>query len=185
LSGKPPLDGARALAQSGSLARAMTPSRLGLLVALVTLALDQASKLYFLFVDVLTLREPLRLGPFFELIVVWNRGISYGLFQQHTELGRWLLTAVSIVAAIGLSLWMRRAGGHLLAAALGLIAGGAIGNAIDRIAYGAVFDFIHFHVAGFSWYVFNVADAAIVAGVIGLVYDSLVLEKRRIHEAKL
>ena len=127
----------------------------------------------------------MRLASWLELIVVWNRGISYGLFQQHTELGRWLLTAVSIVAAIGLSLWMRRAAGHLLAAALGLIAGGAIGNAIDRIAYGAVFDFIHFHVAGFSWYVFNVADAAIVAGVIGLVYDSLVLEKRRIHEAKL
>jgi signal peptidase II len=158
----------------------MTPARLGFLVALVTLALDQATKLYFLFVDVLSLREPLVLAPFLELIVVWNRGISYGLFQQHTELGRWLLVGVSIAAAVGLSLWMRRAATHLLAISLGLIVGGAIGNAIDRIAYGAVFDFVHFHVGSFSWYVFNIADAAIVAGVVGLLYDSLVLERRRL-----
>ena len=163
----------------------MTSGRLGFLLALVTLALDQGTKLYFLFVDRLALHEPLTLAPFLELIVVWNRGVSYGLFPQHSEFGRWALVAVSIAAAVGLSLWLRRVEGRLLSAALGLIVGGAIGNAVDRIAYGAVFDFIHFHVAGFSWYVFNVADAAIVAGVIGLVYDSLVLEKRRIHAAKL
>ncbi len=162
----------------------MSPPRLGFLVALLTLALDQASKLYLLFVDVLTLREPLRLAPFLDLIVVWNRGISYGMFQQHTELGRWALTLISIAAAIGLSVWMRRTTSRLLAVALGLIVGGALGNAIDRIAYGAVFDFIHFHVGSFSWYVFNVADAAIVAGVIGLLYDSFVLEKRRVEAAK-
>lgn len=165
--------------------RLVTPPRLGFLVAFATLALDQASKLYFLFVDVLSLREPLRLAPFLDLIVVWNRGVSYGLFQQHTEFGRWVLTFISIAAAIGLSVWMTRAGGRLLAMALGLIVGGAVGNAIDRIAYGAVFDFIHLHAGRFSWYVFNIADAAIVAGVIGLIYDSLVLEKRRINQAKL
>ena len=163
----------------------MNPPRLGFGVALVTLARDQATKLYFLFVDVLSLRDPLRLTPFLDLTVVWNRGVSYGLFQQHTEIGRWVLTSISIAAAIGLSIWMRRAATGLLAAALGLIAGGALGNAIDRIAYGAVFDFIHLHAGRFSWYVFNVADAAIVAGVIGLVYDALVLEKRRIKQAKL
>jgi signal peptidase II len=162
----------------------MTPARLGVLTALVTLALDQASKLYFLFVDVLSLREPLVLAPFLELIVVWNRGISSGLFQQHTELGRWALVVLSIVAAVGLSFWLRRAGNRLLGAALGLIVGGAVGNAIDRVAYGAVFDFVHFHVGTFSWYVFNIADAAIVAGVVGLLYDSFVLDKRRVGEAK-
>ena len=155
------------------------PARFGALVALATLVLDQASKLYFLFVDVLASREPLALAPFLDLIVVWNRGISYGLFQQHTELGRWALVVLSIAAAVGLSVWLRRASTRFLAAALGLIIGGAVGNVVDRIAYGAVFDFIHFHVGGFSWYVFNIADAAIVAGVAGLLYDSFVLEKRR------
>ena len=163
----------------------MTPPRLGLIVALTTLALDQAAKLYFLFVDELSLRDPLRVTPFLDFVVVGNRGVSYGLFQQHAEMGRWVLTFVSLAAAVALSMWMRRAGSGLLAAALGLIVGGAIGNAVDRIAYGAVFDFIHLHAGGFSWYVFNIADAAIVAGVIGLVYDSLVLEKRRINQAKL
>ena len=160
------------------------PARFGAVVALVTLVLDQASKLYFLFVDVLASREPLALAPFLDLIVVWNRGISYGLFQQHTELGRWALVVLSIAAAVGLSVWLRRASTRFLAAALGLIIGGAVGNVVDRIAYGAVFDFIHFHVGSFSWYVFNIADAAIVAGVVGLLYDALVLERRRPRPAK-
>lgn len=157
----------------------MTPARLGALLALLTLATDQASKLALLFGYDLPLKEPLVLAPFLELIVVWNRGISYGLFQQHSELGRWLLVAVQVLAGIGLSVWMARAASRLLALSLGLIVGGAIGNAIDRIAYGAVFDFVHVHAGGWSWYVFNVADAAIVAGVAGLLYDSFLLEKRR------
>ena len=161
----------------------MTPARIGALLALATLALDQASKLYLLFGYELPLKEPLVLAPFLELIVVWNRGISYGLFQQDSEAGRWILLAIMIVAAVGLSVWMVRATSRLLAAALGLIVGGAIGNAIDRVAYGAVFDFVHVHVGSFSWYVFNVADAAIVAGVVGLVYDALVLDKRRERQA--
>ena len=157
----------------------MTPARLGVVLALLTLALDQASKLYLLFGYDLPVREPLVLAPFLELIVVWNRGISYGLFQQESELGRWILLAVMIAAAVGLSVWMMRAASRLLAASLGLIVGGAVGNAIDRVAYGAVFDFVHFHVGSFSWYVFNMADAAIVAGVVGLLYDSLVLDRSR------
>ena len=161
----------------------MSPARLGALTALVTLALDQASKLYLLFGYELPLKEPVVMAPFLELLVVWNRGISYGLFQQDSELGRWALFAVMIAAVVGLSVWMARATSRLLASSLGLIVGGAIGNAIDRLAYGAVFDFVHFHVGSFSWYVFNVADAAIVAGVVGLVYDSLVLDKRRERQA--
>ncbi|GMA78915.1 hypothetical protein GCM10025880_53320 [Methylorubrum aminovorans] len=99
--------------------------------------------------------------------------MSYGLFQQEGGLGRWLLVGISLAAAIGLSVWMVRAGSRLLAVALGLIVGGALGNAIDRAAYGAVFDFVHLHAGTWSWYVFNVADAAIVAGVVGLILDSL------------
>ena len=157
----------------------MTSARLGAFIALLTLALDQASKLWLLFGYDLPVKEPLVLAPFLELLVVWNRGISYGLFQQYSEFGRWALLAVSVAAAVGLSVWMAKTPSRLLAASLGLIVGGAVGNAIDRVAYGAVFDFVHFHVGSFSWYVFNVADAAIVAGVIGLLYDSLVLDKRR------
>jgi signal peptidase II len=151
----------------------MAPARLGFAAALLTLVLDQGSKLGLLFGYELPIREPVVLAPFINLIVVWNRGISYGLFQQHSEVGRWLLTALSIAAALALFLWMRRAENRVLALALGLIAGGAIGNAVDRIAYGAVFDFVHVHVGSFSWYVFNIADAAIVAGVVGLIYDSV------------
>jgi signal peptidase II len=162
----------------------MTSSaRFGLLIALATLALDQVSKLGLLFVYDLPVKEPVVVAPFLDLMVVWNRGISYGLFQQHTELGRWVLLGISVAAAVGLSLWMARTPSRFLAASLGLIVGGAVGNAIDRLAYGAVFDFVHFHIGQFSWYVFNIADAAIVAGVIGLIYDSLVLDKRRARQA--
>ncbi|WP_425373396.1 signal peptidase II [Microvirga flavescens] len=157
----------------------MTAAHLGFAAVILTFVLDQVTKLYTLFVVDLPVNEPIVLGPFVNLIVVWNRGISYGLFQQKSDLGRWFLIVVSIVAAIGLMVWIRRASGRLLAVSLGLIAGGAVGNVIDRLAYGAVFDFIQLHVGSYSWYVFNVADAAIVAGVVGLLYDSFLLEKRR------
>jgi signal peptidase II len=156
-----------------------TAAVLGFSAALITFVLDQATKLYTLFVYDLPVREPVELGPFVNLIVVWNRGISYGLFQQNSDLGRWVLVAVSILASIGLGVWIRRTTAKLLAVSLGLIVGGALGNVIDRIWHGAVFDFIQFHVGSWSWYVFNVADAAIVAGVVGLLYDSFVLEGRR------
>lgn len=158
----------------------MTPARIGLVVALSTLILDQATKLYALFIFDLPVREPVVLGPFINLIVVWNRGISYGLFQQHTDLGRWILVVVSILASVALSVWIGRTKGRVLAASLALIVGGAIGNVIDRLAYGAVFDFIQLRLGEWSWYVFNIADAAIVAGVAGLLYDSFVLERRRL-----
>lgn len=154
-------------------------SILGFAVALIILVLDQATKLYTLFVYDLPMKEPVELNPFVNLIVVWNRGISYGLFQQDGDLGRWVLIIVSIIAAIGLSFWIRRTSAKLLAVSLGLIVGGAIGNVIDRLRYGAVFDFIQLHIGTWDWYVFNVADAAIVAGVVGLLYDSFVLEGRR------
>lgn len=155
----------------------MTPFRLGLLALLLTFALDQASKLWLYFGTDLVLTQPWRFGPYLDFVVVWNRGVSYGMFQQEGGLGRWLLVALSLVAAAGLGVWMHRAGSRLLGLALGLIAGGALGNAVDRAAYGAVFDFVHLHAGQWSWYVFNVADAAIVAGVVGLILDSLMPER--------
>ncbi|WP_336485833.1 signal peptidase II [Methylobacterium nigriterrae] len=157
----------------------MTPFRLGLAALAATLALDQASKLWLYLGTDLVLTQPWRLGPFVELVVVWNRGVSYGLFQQEAGLGRWLLVALSVAAALALGLWMRRAGSRLLGLALGLIAGGALGNAVDRAAYGAVFDFVHLSALPWFPYVFNLADAAISAGVVGLILDSLMPEKGR------
>lgn len=146
-------------------------SRLGLVVAVVTLALDQASKLWILHGVNLPARQQITLAPFLDLVMVWNRGISYGLFQQDGW-GRWVLVAIAVVAVIALTLWLARTGSRLAAVSIGLLIGGAIGNAIDRAAYGAVADFVSLHAFGYHWYVFNVADIAIVAGVIGLVWDA-------------
>lgn len=148
----------------------------GLLVALVTLILDQVTKHWIL--DGLKLTEdgaPIVLAPFAELKFVWNRGISYGLFQQGTDLGRWALVVMSLAAAIALMVWLSKVDKILVGAAIGFIIAGAIGNAIDRAIYGAVIDFIyvHFAILPFWRYVFNIADAAIVAGVAGLLYDSI------------
>ncbi|GEP09682.1 signal peptidase II [Methylobacterium gnaphalii] len=158
----------------------MTPFRLGLASALVTLVADQVSKLGLYLGTDLVLTQPWRVAPFMDFVVVWNRGVSYGMFQQEGNLGRWLLIGLSTLAALALGFWMSRASSRLLAVALGLIVGGAVGNAIDRAAFGAVFDFVHLHAGQWSWYVFNVADAAIVAGVVGLILDSLRPE-RKVH----
>lgn len=147
--------------------------RLGLTVAILLLLADQASKLWLIFGTNLRLTWPWHITPFLDFTVVWNRGISYGLFQQETEAGRWILTGIKLVAAVVLFFWLKRAENRLEAAGIGLIIGGAIGNAIDRIWHGAVFDFVHFHVGSFSWYVFNVADAAIVIGVVMMVASPL------------
>jgi signal peptidase II len=151
--------------------------RFGLGVAVIACLLDQASKFYLLYVYDLAANGPIRLGPFFDFILTRNTGISYGLFQTSSALGAWLLLAVKVVAVALLWLWLARARDRLTALSLGLIIGGAVGNAIDRLAYGWVADFVYFHITTaswrFSWYVFNLADVAIVAGVIGLLYDSL------------
>jgi signal peptidase II len=151
-------------------------TRFGIVVALLTAAVDQAAKLWLLFGFDLAARAPVRLGPFIDLVLAWNTGISYGLFPQVGPLGQWALLGVKAVAVVLLWIWLAQAGSRLAALALGLIIGGAIGNAVDRIAYGAVADFVLFHVTTaswtFRWYVFNLADAAIVAGVVGLLYDS-------------
>ena len=113
--------------------------------------------------------------PFFDIVMVWNRGVSYGLFQADGLLGTVLLTALSLAAVAALSWWLGGAKGRFLAAwALGLIIGGALGNVIDRVIYGAVADFFHFYAFGHDWYVFNIADAAITVGVIVLIADAFV-----------
>jgi signal peptidase II len=152
-------------------------TRFGLTVAVLAGAIDQAVKLWLLFVLDLGGRGIVTLTPFFDLVLTWNTGISYGLFRQEGPLGQWALLALKAIAVILLWIWLSRAASRLTALSLGLIIGGAIGNAIDRFAYGAVADFALFHVTtatfSFKWYVFNLADVAIVAGVIGLLYETL------------
>ncbi len=170
---------------SGGDGAALGPGRrLYAAVFLATLILDQATKLWLYFVVDIATRQPIQAAPFLDIILVWNQGISYGMLQQSTEFGRWALTLFKLAAAVGLTIWAWRAGEKLLCAALGLIAGGALGNAIDRMLYGAVLDFVHLHWGRFSWYVFNVADAAIVAGVALLMYDSLASGRRASADAR-
>ena len=153
-------------------------TRFALAVALVATAVDQAVKLWLLFVFDLGARGIVTLTPFLDLVLTWNTGISYGLFRQEGPLGQWALLALKAIAVILLWIWLARTSSRLTALSLGLIIGGAIGNAIDRLAYGAVADFVLFHVTtasfSFKWYVFNLADVAIVAGVIGLLYETVV-----------
>ena len=150
-----------------------SPLRLGLIAAAITLVLDQASKLGLIFGSDIRLTYPWALLSWLDFTVVWNYGISYGLFQQDGEIGRWILTIFKIVAAIFLTFWLKKSETKVEALGIGLIIGGAIGNAIDRILHGAVFDFVHFHLGGFSWYVFNIADAAIVLGVVLMLWGQI------------
>ena len=153
-------------------------SRYGLVAAAIACLLDQASKLYLLKIFDLAGKGAVKLMPFVDLVLTWNTGISYGWFQQEGPFGQGALLPLKVVAVALLWIWLARAGSRLSAISLGLIVGGALGNGIDRLAYGAVVDFVLLHMETatwrFNWYVFNLADVAIVAGVIGLLYESLV-----------
>jgi signal peptidase II len=154
----------------------MTPLRAGILAAVVTLVVDQASKLWLLNGFDLARRGVVKVMPFFDLVLAWNIGISFGWLQNDGQAAQFALMAVKVVAVIALAIWMAWSRTRLATVALGLIIGGAIGNGIDRLAYGAVVDFALFHIEvggnTYNWYVFNLADVAIVAGVAALLYDS-------------
>jgi signal peptidase II len=152
-------------------------SALGLIVAVITVIVDQASKLWLLSGLHLDVRAPIAVTPFLDLVLTWNTGISYGLFPQQGAIGPWALLALKIVAVAFLWAWLSRAQSRLTALALGLIIGGAVGNAVDRLHWPGVMDFVllHAEIGGrnLRWYVFNLADVAIVAGVMGLLYEAL------------
>jgi len=141
----------------------------GATVAVLGLLLDQTVKLYLLGPFALAEKGRVAVAPFLDLVMVWNRGVSYGLLQQDSEAGRWLLVAVGLAGSALFAWWLWRAERLVQALALGLIIGGALSNVIDRLAYGAVADFFLLHLGSFEWYVFNLADAWIVAGVVGLL----------------
>jgi signal peptidase II len=146
------------------------------MAAIVTLVLDQASKFWLLRVFDIAHRGTVRITPFFDLVLAWNQGISFGWFQNDGPTAQIVLMAIKVAAVVVLAIWMARSRTLIASVALGLIIGGAIGNGIDRLLYGAVVDFALFHVQigekTLNWYVFNLADVAIVAGVAALLYDS-------------
>lgn len=152
--------------------------RQGLVIAALVLLVDQVSK-YFLIDLMAVYPKGIVLTPFFNLVQVWNRGVSFGILGSEW-LGnnqRWLLAGLALAVAVALVFWLRRVSHRWEPIAIGLVIGGAVGNAIDRIVYGAVADFFDFHVAGWHWPAFNVADMGISCGAVALVVIAILSPK--------
>jgi signal peptidase II len=145
---------------------------LGLGLAGAVILLDQATKAWMMGL-LLGPAHALELTGYFTLVPVWNRGVSFGILAAHEGATAWLLGGVALVVAAGLVGWLSRVERALLALSLGLVIGGALGNVIDRGRFGAVFDFLDFHLAGWHWPAFNLADSAITVGVGLLLLDGL------------
>jgi len=160
---------------------------LGLLVGAIVLATDQLSKWWVLHgLDLPDLRQVVVL-PVLNLTMVWNRGVTFGLLNGLGSWGHVLLAGIALGVVVALGFWLRQAESKVVGLAIGAIAGGAIGNVIDRVRFGAVVDFIHAHIdtpwGDFSWYVFNVADAAIVCGVAALIFEAQFSKRRQARSA--
>ena len=149
-----------------------THFRKGLMVLALVLAADQITKWWILS----TVMQPPRVipvTPFFNLVLGWNRGVSFGILNSESLISAWLLPLAVIAIIVALGVWLTRADRPRVAVALGLIIGGAIGNLVDRLRFGAVTDFLDFYAAGFHWPAFNLADSGITVGAIVLILDSL------------
>ncbi|TWB35867.1 signal peptidase II [Nitrospirillum pindoramense] len=144
----------------------------GLVAAALVLAADQASKAAILgrFAEA---GDGITLLPFFNLVLVWNHGVSFGLFNQGGATGTVMLIVLALVITAAMAVWMRRAARLVEAVCAGMVIGGALGNVIDRLRLGAVVDFLDFHIAAWHWPAFNVADSGIVVGMLVLVVDGL------------
>ena len=152
--------------------------RLGLTVALVLLGLDQLTKWVVLALLDLPAR-PIAVTPFFNLVMVWNRGVSFGMLDALGAAAPWLLSGLALAVVIGLLFWLRQSEHAMMAIGLGLVIGGALGNVFDRVRYGAVVDFLDFHLAGWHWPAFNLADAGICVGAGLIVVDGLLAPRRQ------
>lgn len=148
----------------------------GMVLAIIAIVLDQATKGWIL-EDVMIPPRVIEITSNFNLVLGWNRGVSFGLFNQDSAYGPYILTAVALAIVLGLSIWLWKSTTHWSAWALGLVIGGAIGNVIDRIQYGAVVDFLDFHAFGYHWPAFNVADTVIFIGAGLLILESLFIRE--------
>jgi signal peptidase II len=152
--------------------------RNGLFLATLVIVADQVTK--WLMLDVLDLgANPITVTSFFNMVLVWNRGVSFGMFSEAGSAGPWILAGLAIGVVSGLLYWLRQAEGWFTVVGLGLVIGGALGNVIDRIRFGAVVDFLDFHIAGYHWPAFNVADSAICVGAGLLLLDGLLSPARQ------
>lgn len=152
----------------------------GLVLALITILLDQGTKHLVLE----TFKDGLRhieIAPFFDLILTWNKGVSFSFFNSYGDTGTLVLIIVSVCISLGLVVWLMQATNMWLACGLGLIIGGAIGNVIDRFRFKGVVDFLYFHLDTFSFPAFNVADTAITIGVGFIVLENFILSKGDHH----
>jgi len=149
------------------------PLRAGISLAVLVIVVDQLTKFWIHQALVVEGPSAVTVTSFFNLVTVWNYGVSFGMFNSGSSAAAWIFIALASAISIVLAVWLIRTDRLLVSAALGLILGGAIGNVIDRARFGAVFDFLDFHLAGWHWPAFNVADAAIVVGVAVLFIDSL------------
>jgi len=145
----------------------------GLGLAALVIILDQLTKAAILDRSDLVAGRWIEVAPFFNLVLVWNTGVSFGVLAGFAAWTPWVLTGLALAVAVALALWMRRADRVFLILGLGGVMGGAVGNAIDRMRFGGVVDFLDFHLAGVHFWAFNVADAAISVGVALLVIDGL------------
>lgn len=143
-----------------------------LLLAALILAADQASKEAVLGLLLESATRQMVLADNLNFVTVWNRGVSFGLLASDAEWTRWGFTGFSVLVSVGLIVWLRSAAGRWLRLGIGLVVGGAIGNAVDRVRFGAVFDFVDVHVAGWHWPAFNLADAAIMLGAAAIMLDA-------------
>ena len=146
--------------------------RYGLILAAAVVALDQAVK-WLVLNYFFTRADPVEITPFFNLVLAWNRGISFSLFHSEEAYAPFVLSALAVAISLGLAFWLRRVGQRWAATGIGLVIGGAIGNVIDRLRFGAVVDFLDFHWGVYHWPAFNLADSAITIGVVLLLIDGL------------
>ena len=151
-----------------------------LLLAAVIIVIDQASK-WWILEKVMIPPRVIEVTSFFNLVMTWNRGVSFGLFNNDSPYNALILSAVAFAISGALLVWLARTHRPILACGLGAVIGGAIGNLVDRVRFGAVADFLDFHIWGYHWPAFNVADSAITIGVAVLIVDSLTAapEERR------
>lgn len=156
-------------------------NRLGFGIAALVFILDQLSKYWILAIVRLPERGYIDVLPVFRLTYVENIGVSMGLFRANSDFGRWALVAVTGLIAAAVAVWITREKARTDVLALGLVLGGALGNIVDRVRFGYVVDFLHFFWGERSFWVFNVADAAITAGVLLLLYRALTAPKDERH----
>lgn len=145
---------------------------LGASMAILAILADQASK-HWLLTGPLQEPQVFELTPFFNVVSAWNKGVSFSMFRTSAQTGPWILSAVALVISLGLAAWLTRVRQPLVAVGIGLVIGGALGNVIDRLRFGAVFDFLDFYVGGYHWPAFNLADSCITIGVVLLLWDGL------------